>query len=536
MVSVRNAVVDLLRSHGMTTMFGNPGSTELSFLDRFPDDFRYVLALQEAVAVGLADGHAQATGTTALVNLHTAPGVGNAMGAILNAAANRTPMVVTAGQQVRAMMTLEALLTNVDATMLPRPAVKWAFEPPRPQDVPAAFARAVHLAQSPPTGPVFLSLPMDDFGFELDDAEAAAATAVAGRKVNHRNGPDPAAISALADRLGRAKSPALVVGGDIDASGAWDEVVALAERWALPVWGAPAEGRSGFPEDHPSFQGFLAPAIALVAQALAGHDLVVVAGAPVFRYYPYIPGPYLPEGTELVHLTRDPGEAAKAPVGEAIVGDLRLAVQALLAEPAPTAARTPPKSRPAPQAPEDSKPMSPAAVFAVLARTLPADTLWVNESPSNIQAFQDQIRVGRPGSFMFSAGGGLGFGLPAAVGAQLGEPSRRVVAVMGDGSMQYAIPALWTAATYRVPLTIVVLTNHEYAILKWFGQLEHVSGIPGLDIQGIDIAAIAAGYGIETYRAGTPDELADAVRSGGPAGAGGPVLIEVPIVTAPPTV
>ncbi|WP_240003128.1 thiamine pyrophosphate-binding protein [Streptomyces cinnamoneus] len=150
MTTVRAATRELLRSRGATTVFGNPGSTELPFLQDFPEDFRYVLGLQEAVVVGMADGYAQATGTTALVNLHTAPGVGNAMGAIVTAAANHTPMVVTAGQQVRAMMTMEALLTNVDATVLPRPAVKWAYEPPRPQDVPAALARAFHIAESAP--------------------------------------------------------------------------------------------------------------------------------------------------------------------------------------------------------------------------------------------------------------------------------------------------------------------------------------------------------------------------------------------------
>src|ERR671922_2464481 len=163
MASVREVAFDLFRRHGMTTMFGNPGSTELPMLAQFPDDFRYVLGLQEAVAVGMADGFAQASGRATLVNLHTAPGVGNGMGAIFNAQANKTPLLLTAGQQVRAHITMQANITNRDATRVPHPFVKWSYEPPRPQEVPAALARATHMASLPPRGPVFCSVPMDDW-------------------------------------------------------------------------------------------------------------------------------------------------------------------------------------------------------------------------------------------------------------------------------------------------------------------------------------------------------------------------------------
>ncbi len=157
-------------------MFGNPGSTELPMLHGFPDDFTYVLGLQEAVVVGMADGYAQASGGPTLVNLHTAPGVGNAMGAIFNAQANKSPLVITAGQQVRAMITLQANLTNRDATRLPHPFVKWSYEPPRAADVPLALGRATHMATLPPRGPVFVSVPMDDWGQEVDEADARHAT------------------------------------------------------------------------------------------------------------------------------------------------------------------------------------------------------------------------------------------------------------------------------------------------------------------------------------------------------------------------
>src|SRR3954465_13260753 len=226
MTTVREAGYSFLRERGMTTVFGNPGSTELPFLAQFPEDFTYVLALQETVAVGMADGFAQATGRPALVNLHTAPGVGNAMGAIFNAQANKAPLVVTAGQQVRALMTLQANLTNRDATRMPHPLVKWSYEPPRAQDVPHAIARATHLAALPPAGPVFVSIPMDDWDVEV---EADAAEHAISRSVSGRATADPVVVGELAARLADAASPVLVAGPDIDTSGAWASTVDLAE-------------------------------------------------------------------------------------------------------------------------------------------------------------------------------------------------------------------------------------------------------------------------------------------------------------------
>ena len=227
MASVREASFDLFRAHGMTTMFGNPGSTELPMLAEFPDDFTYVLGLQEAVVVGMADGFAQASGRPALVNLHTAPGVGNAMGAIFNAQANHSPVVVTAGQQARSMITMQANLTNRDAIRMPHPLVKRSFEVPRAEEVPLALGQAIHHASLPPAGPTFLSSPMDDWGAEVDaDAARHAIT----RTVTGRAGAEPDAVRALATRIGAANNPVFVAGPDIDASGAWDAAVALAER------------------------------------------------------------------------------------------------------------------------------------------------------------------------------------------------------------------------------------------------------------------------------------------------------------------
>ena len=356
MTTVRDASFDLFRAHGLTTIFGNPGSTELPMLHELPSDFTYVLGLQEAVVVGMADGYAQASRKPVHVNLHTAPGVGNAVGAIFNAQANKSPLLVTAGQQVRAQMTMQANLTNPEAIRVADPFVKWAYEPPRAEDVPAALARGIHMATLPPNGPVLVSLPMDDWTVEVDDAHVAPSI---GRQVTGRAGADPEAVRALAERLTKAKNPVMVAGQDVDSSGAWDAAVALAEKQRLGVWATPAPGggRLGFPENHPLFRGVLPPAIGPVGQTLEGHDLVLVAGSSVFPYYPYIPGPLLPEGAALVAITNDPDEAARAPMGDAIVADVKLTLEALV-EAAGESDREPPEPLGDPPAVEDSDPLS----------------------------------------------------------------------------------------------------------------------------------------------------------------------------------
>jgi benzoylformate decarboxylase len=526
MPSVREASFDLFRALGMTTMFGNPGSTELPMLAGFPGDFDYVLGLQEAAVVGMADGYAQATGRPTLVNLHTAPGVGNAMGAIFNAQANHSPLVITAGQQARAQMTLQANLTNRDAARLPHPLVKWSYEVPRAEDVPLALARAAHLASLPPRGPVFVSVPMDDWEAEVDASYAEHAI---GRAVEGRATAAPRSIDVLAKRLAEAKNPALAAGPDIDASGAWETAVALAERQRLPVYATPAPGggRLGFPEGHPNFQGVLPPAIGPLAETLAGHDLVLVVGSSVFPYYPYIPGDLLGPDTELVAITSDPDEAARAPMGDAIVADVRLTLEALL-EAVPEADRAAPEPRPEPEPAPDTDPASPASVYAALAGAFPEDGIVVLESPSSTLSLRNRLRISRPGSYFFGAGGGLGFGLAAAVGVQLAEPERPVVCVLGEGSMQYAVTALWSAVAHKAPLTVLVLRNSEYAILKWFAEMEGVEGAPGLDLPALDSVAVAAAYGVNAARVEATEvgaTLAEAI------GAGEPRLIEVEVAS-----
>jgi benzoylformate decarboxylase len=474
----------------------------------------------------MADGFAQASGTVGHVNLHTAPGVGNAMGAVFNAQANKSPLLVTAGQQARSLMTLQANLTHRDAARTPHPLVKWSYEPPRAEDVPHALARAIHVAGLPPKGPAFVSIPMDDWDADVDDDAVGHQT---GRTVDGRTVADPARVRDLAARLAAASNPVLVAGPDVDASGGWDAAVALAERQRLPVWATPAPGggRIGFPEDHPAFQGILAPAVGPVAQMLEGHDLILVAGSSVFPYYPNIPGPLLPAGASLVAITSDPDEAARAPMGDAIVADVRLTLEALLEALGSESDREAPPARPAPEEVDESSPMSASTAMRALASVWPDDAILVLEAPSATPAVRNQLRLNRPGSYYFGAGGGLGFGLAAAIGVQLAQPSRPVVCVLGEGSAQYAITGLWTAAAYRVPVTFVVLRNEEYAILKWFGQLENVTGAPGLDLPALDTAAVAESYGVPATRVSGRDELTEALRAG--IGSGGPELVEVPV-------
>ena len=258
MTTVREATLDLMRQRGMTTVFGNPGSTELPMLADFPEDFRYVLGLHETVAVGMADGFAQASGRPTMVNLHTAPGMGNGMGAIFNAQANKSPLVVTAGQQARSLMTLQANLTNRDATRMPHPLVKWSYEPPRAEDVPHAIARATHLATLPPQGPVFVSIPMDDWAAEVDPVALPHQLERAGGRPGRGR---PRGGRELAERLAGARNPVLVAGPELDSGGGWKAAVELAEQQRMPVWATPGHGRRAhrLPREPPGLPGPPAP-------------------------------------------------------------------------------------------------------------------------------------------------------------------------------------------------------------------------------------------------------------------------------------
>ncbi|GLY38430.1 benzoylformate decarboxylase [Amycolatopsis sp. NBRC 101858] len=489
MPTVRRIAHEFLHRRGLTTIFGNPGSNELPFLAELPDGFRYVLGLHEGAVVGMADGYAQATGRPVLVNLHAAAGSGNAMGALTNAVYSRSPLVLTAGQQVRAAIGLEAMLANVDATQLMRPLAAWSGEPSCAEDVPRSLAQAVFEAELH-RRPSYLSVPYDDWAAELD----ANAAVTLDRTVQRGLAPSEAQLDELAAVVAAAKNPALVLGGDLDATGLFDRAVALAEHLGLPTWVAPSPHRLPFPNRHPLFRGVLPAGIAPVSDALTGHDLVLVLGAPVFRYHQYLPGAYLPEGTRLIQVTDDVGAAARAPMGEALVADAAPVIEALLAKVPGRTSSGDHVENPEPRTGENA--LHPEQVFAALRETQAADTRYVVESTSTSSAWWRQMDLRRAGSYFFPAAGGLGFGLPAAVGVAMGSPDRPVVGVIGDGSANYGITALWTAAHYRVPVTFVILRNGVYGALQWFAEVLRTPDVPGTEIPGLDFTAIAAGYGV----------------------------------------
>ncbi|PZN26784.1 MAG: benzoylformate decarboxylase, partial [Proteobacteria bacterium] len=406
-VTVREAVIELLRAFGMTSVFGNPGSTELPMFRDFPADFRYVLGLQESIAVGMADGYAQATRNAALVNLHSAAGVGHAMGNIFTAYKNRTPLVITAGQQARSILPYEPFLFSAQATELPKPYVKWSNEPARAQDVPAAIARAYYIAMQPPRGPTLVSIPVDDWD-QLTEP-------LAPRHVSRALRADPALIERVGAALDRCARPAFVVGAAVDRDDAWEEAVALAERHQALVWVSPMSSRCSFPESHPLFAGFLPASRERIVERLAGHDVVLALGAPVFMYHIEGFGPHVPPGTELFQMIDDPDMAAWTPVGTSVVCSLRLGIRDLLARPAPPGRPAPAGRTPPPRVTAGER-ISVAYLMQTLADLRPADSIVVEESPSSRPTMQAYLPIDRPRSFFTCASGGLGHSLPAAVG------------------------------------------------------------------------------------------------------------------------
>ena len=528
MATVREATLDLLRTLGMTTIFGNPGSTELAFLKDFPDDFRYVLGLQEATALSMAEGYARGTGNAALVNLHTGPGLGNAMGNLVTAWHNKTPLVVTAGQQDRRHIALEPLLTG-NLVELAKPYVKRSHEPYRAQDVPWEIQRAYHTAMQIPTGPVFLSVPMNDW-----DAEAEPLGA---REIYHRSAPDPEALESVARALTEARRPVVVAGSGIARAAAFHDAVALAEKLGAEVWADPNSPLSGFPQNHPLFRGHLVLAQKKIAELLSPYDVVLVIGAPVFQYYPYVPGPVVEEGTRLFHVTDDPAEAHRAAAGTSLVGDVRLAIRRLR-DLLPETGRKPPRApEPPPEpppAPTPAAPMSVDFVMHALSEVCPEDTMFADESASSKPAFHRWIRPSWPGGYITSAAGGLGFCLPASVGLKLANPERPVVCVIGDGSIMYSVQALWSAARYGANVLVVVVNNRGYSILKAFRDSVGIGyTVPGLDVGDVDYVRVAEGLGVSGEKVEKPEDLQGALKRG--LNAGRPYLLDVIVDPKVPT-
>src|SRR5215471_5338880 len=486
--TVRDSVLGLFRTFGIDTIFGNPGSTELPMFRSFPNDFRYVVGLHESVAVGMADGYAQATRNAAIVNLHSAAGVGHAMGAIFTAYRNRTPLVITAGQQARSILPTEPFLYSMQATELPKPYVKWSIEPARAEDVPAAIARAYYVAMQPPCGPTFVSIPVDDWD--------RACEPVAARQVSNAIRGAPEFLAQVGDALDRARRPAFVVGAAVDRDGAWDLAVALAERHGAAVWESPNVGRCSFPESHPLFAGFLPAGREAIVQRLDGYDVVLALGAPLFVYHQEGFGPFVPAGTTVFQLIDDPDVAAWAPTGTSVVTSLHLGLTDLLARPAPPTRRPPPEARGKPPRIKRRAAISVAYLMQTVHQARPARSIIVEEAPSSRRAMQAHVPIDRSGGFYTCNSGGLGYGIAAAVGVALAKPDDKVIALIGDGSSMYAIQALWSAGQLRLPVTFVIVRNGRYQALDEFGAHFAMTQTIGTKLPALDFVALAKGHGI----------------------------------------
>lgn len=546
MVLAGDVLLEVLRSEDVRHVFGNPGSTELPLIDALADaaDLHYVLGLQEATVVGMADGYAQATGRPAFVNLHTSAGLGNAMGNLTNARANRAPLVVTAGQQDLRHIVSDPLLSG-PLVELAGGAVKWAHEVRTAGELGTLLRRAFHDAATTPSGPVFAALPMDLLGQEVEAPAPGRSTtdqrAVAGRLdelAELLTGPAPGRV-------------ALVVGDAVASSGAEAAVVEVAEALGAPVHGAPLHGRGVFPPLHPLWQGMLAPAAAALRKALDGYERVLLVGEQAFMVYPYTPGPAVPPHVELLHLSPDPAQLGRTwPVRLGVAGDPRATLEVLLplvrARADARAAADALDARRAARAAEverleqtararyGASPMDPMAAAHALVRAMPPDSVVVDEAITTGVYVRGFHHWTEPGRYFFCSGGGLGWGMPAACGVSLAHDRSPVLCVVGDGSAMYSPQALWTAAAEGLPVVFAVVNNREYKILKGYlagmGGAAHRSGrFIGMDLDEppVDYVALAASMGVAATLVERAGDVGDALRHA--LASGRPHLLELPV-------
>jgi thiamine pyrophosphate-dependent acetolactate synthase large subunit-like protein len=527
--TVRDSAFEVMRRLGLTTIFGNPGSTEISFLSALPADFRFVLGLHEGSVVGMATGYALAHDAPALVNLHTVAGLGNAVNAIANARDCRAPLVILIGQQDRRQIASEPFLTGRQLERLAGEYPVWRNLPSRAQDVPGAIARAYHEAHAA-KGPALVVVPMGDW-LETTDELAAGAPA----RVLRPHSVDPAQITELADLIDEADAPALIVGVVGEDRDGWDDVVALAEELRCPVWQEPFTRRVSFPQDHPLFAGHLPWQRRSLNHVLASYDLVVTVGTNAFRLYLF-DEPVAPVGpeTRVAVVTADPAEAHRSsPCDLAVVAPVGATCRALagLVRPRTGAAPQPMVRPPAPLPPGLGEPLRSGHVLAALAERLPADALLVEECPSSQPELYQRIPVRIPFGYLSTANGCLGFGLAGSIGLRMGLPGRPVVAVLGDGSTMYAIQALWSAARYDVGVLIIVLANGCYAVMDALARRQGCA--PAWPrFEAVDIGAVARALGCPSVRVETHDQLVSALDDALPglATRAEPLLLEAVVV------
>ena len=523
-MTVRDTTLEVLRRLELTTIFSNPGSTEVPFLAGLPDDLTFVLGLHEGSVVAMAAGHAIGRGAPSLALLHSTPGLGNAVAALATARSNRAPLVVVVGQQDRRHLALDPFLAGrLDGLAGEYPV--WSEQPARAQDVPGAIVRAYHEAVTG-RGPAIVVVPMDDWL-----APAPEPHEVFGPdRVLRSAAADPAAVGALADLLGAAGAPAIVAGAGADGAAGWEALTALAERLGCPVFQEPFGAQAGFPQDHPQFAGHLPARRTRLREVLEPYDLVLVVGTGALRQYPYDDGPLVRDGTRMAVITQDPDEAHRSPVELAVLGDPAAICAALAAAVEPAGGSGPRFERPAPPPPPAAgEPLRAGHVLAALAERLPHDAILVEETPSSRPELHARIAATEPLGFV-SAMGMLGFALPAAIGLRMACPDRPVLAVVGDGSALYQIQALWSAARYGAGVLFVVLANGGYAIMD---RLAERSGSPGPwpRIDDVDIGAMARALGCDAVRVERHDELLERLDAelGALAGRRAPLVLEVAV-------
>ena len=526
-MNVRDAAFEVMRRFAMTTIFGNPGSTEIMFLTDLPRDFEFVLGLHEGSVVGMATGYALARGTPAFVNLHTAPGLGNAVNAIANARDCRAPLVILVGQQDRRQLAFEPFLTGRALERLAGEYPVWRSLPARAQDVPGAIARAYHEALAA-RGPTLVIAPMGDWLEPADELAAGSPeTILRSRSVTSEE------IAPLTELISAAESPVLVVGAGADSREAWDALVALAERLRCPVWQEAFGGRAGFPQDHPLFAGHLPWMRARMNEVLAPHDLVLAIGTGAFRAYLFDePVALVAPDAHVAVLTDDPAEAHRSPSELAVIAPVAAACQALALDVPERRGEAPgPMKRPlAPPPPAPGRPLTAGHVLAALADRLPDEVVLVEETPSSRPELHERIPARAPMGFVSNANGGLGFGLSGAIGLRMGVPDRPVVAVVGDGSAMYAIQSLWSAARYSVGVLLIVMANGGYAVMDELARARGGKGAwPGFG--SIDISAISQALGCPARRVETHEQLVEELDQviPGLAERGEPLVLEVAV-------
>lgn len=548
-MAAKHALAELLRQEGVEYIFGNPGTSELPLMDVLAqrDDIHYILSLHEGVALAMAAGYAEASGKIGVTNFHVAPGLGNALGLIYTATMSRTPLLVTAGQQDRRLQLEEPLLWG-DLVQMARPLTKWSYEVPRPEDLPRAVRRAVKVAMTPPTGPVFLALPMDvlEAAADLDLAPAP--------RPDLRPGPLPELLWQAAEVLCAAKNPTIIVGDRVAKSGAIAEAVALAECLGARVYGEPQANRVAFPTEHPLFAGVLPSLSQAILRALEPADVLLIIGLNLFQPFLYVPKGPLPEGATVVHIDSDPWEVGKNyPVRVGMLSDPKAALVQLL--PLLNQRLTPVQKEAArgrlaserelrlqerkglearAAEDEDADPMSPIVLMRELAAALPDDAVVVNESVTSGGTLRAWLRLKDEHSFFQAKGGGLGFGLPAAVGVKLALPHRPVVGLVGEGSAMYAIQGLWTAAHYDLPVVFVICNNAQYRILKagllaFRSEPAKQGKFIGMDLvqPEIDFVKLAESMGVTAQRISKAQEVGPAIRQA--LFRRGPSLLDVPL-------